>query len=241
MVTIHPREDWQLASQPVTGPTYPSTIIEVVYHYPGASAGTSFAYPAARLRAMQSDYLRNRGYSLGYSYAIDPYGEAWEIRGVDIKPAATAGYNHAGCAVQFMVPGQQPASEVQIGAAVELHKWLEKHHGRSLGVTGHKFRGTTSTPCPGVGVTAQLGEIERRVRYVPPPVPPPPAPPTTDEGNNHMWFIARYVDDRFWYFVRGDLKVKTATTKQIADICVWNKSHVRNDLTPEILASIPEV
>jgi hypothetical protein len=78
----------------------------------------------------------------------------------------------------------------------------------------------------------------------------PPAPPTPppDGGNDDMWFIARYVDDRYWYYVKQDLSVKKPvraigdlTAQQVAEACIWNKSHARNDLTPTALAAIPEV
>ena len=159
---IRPRRDWQAKTQPVTGPPYPGkSIVDVVYHYPGMQS--TFADPVRSLRAMQADYLRNRGYSLGYSYGIDPTGTIWEIRGVDIRPAATAGYNDEGVAVLFMVTGQAPASDIQLTAAVDLHRWLEDRHHRVLGVTGHCFKGSTATVCPGAGIVAQLPEIERWV------------------------------------------------------------------------------
>lgn len=188
MVTIRPRAAWQRPSQPVTGPAYPTaTVRDVVYHYPGSPAGTGYPDPAASLRAMQNDYLTSRGYSLGYNFVIDPPGIVWQVRGVDIKSAATGGYNDHSVAVQFLVPGQQRANGAQIASAVQLHRWLEAHHGRPLGVAGHYQRGTTATPCPGDGIKSQLPEIERLVRA---PTTPPEDP---------MFIVRDKVTGDIWY------------------------------------------
>jgi hypothetical protein len=191
-LVIRPRADWQLAIQPVTGPSYSTaTIVDVVYHYPGSGANTLYTNPIAVLRAMQADYLRNRGYSLGYNYVVDRSGVVWEVRGVDIRSAATGGYNNNSVAVQFMVPGQQGANEAQLASAVELHHWLEHHHGRLLGVAGHFQRGTTPTPCPGSGVKAQLPELQERIRDPAPQPPPRPLPPPGSLKGTHM-FVASW-------------------------------------------------
>jgi len=182
-VKIHKRSEWQTSSQPVTGPAYPkSRIRDVLYHYPGGGTLASYQNPVAKLRAMQNDYLTspNRGYSLGYNFCIDLVGEVWEVRGTDIKSAATGGYNDFSTAVQFFVPGVQPASLVQLTTAVELHKHLENFHGKELGVFGHFQKGTTTTPCPGEGIKLQLPTIETWVHGEPiPPIPPPPFDPNS--------------------------------------------------------------
>lgn len=156
---LHSRQEWQLSTNPVKGPAMPplGSFVDNVCHYPGSPATTNFSNPVAMLRAIQSDYTRNRGYSIGYSFAIDLNGEVWELRGLDIKPAATAGYNDKGLATFFMVPGAPPANDKQIRAFVELHvDLLEKRTNKQLGIYGHGQRGTTPTPCPGAGIMEQL-------------------------------------------------------------------------------------
>lgn len=175
-----PRTAWQKPNQPVTGPSNVpfGQLKDVVYHYPGAGPSAApWNFPVARLQAMQADYVSNRGYSLGYNWGIDLEGVIWEIRGFDIKCAATKGYNDFCVAIQFMLPGTQGANTKQLAAAVELHKEIERRAGHPLGVAGHFQRGTTATPCPGAGVIAQLPTIEQMVRFN-------PTPPVEDDMYN---------------------------------------------------------
>jgi len=213
-LVFHDRTEWQLATMPVTGPRYPmSTIVDVLYHYPGGGSAGSFAMPIAKLRAMQADYVRNRDYSLGYNFCIDMKGEVWEVRGVDIKSAATAGYNDKSVAVQFFVPAQDPANDAQMATAIELHQWLENLHGRRLGVFGHYQKGTTATPCPGAGIKPQLPIIDQMAHKPKPPSPPPPGPtPTTGVTN---MFIATWQEH--WHY-RVEIKWDGTAVKRAATL-----------------------
>lgn len=170
---LHPRHEWQLPTQPVTGPkiTDWSSFVDNVVHYPGSGPNANYNNPVATFRAIQADYLRTRGYSIGYSFGIDPKGEAWELRGLDIKPAATAGYNNQGLATFLLVPGVQPANEAQIATFVEIHLMMERKCGKDLGIFGHGQRGTTATPCPGAGIYGQLNLLRSSVQAAKTPIP----------------------------------------------------------------------
>ena len=101
--TVHPRSAWQDPSWPITGPLCVwSDIRQGVAHYtaaddlidgdPGEHASDLPGY----LRAMQHSYakpvgLGGRGYSVGYWWAVDWLGGAWQMRGWDLRSAANKG------------------------------------------------------------------------------------------------------------------------------------------------------
>jgi hypothetical protein len=188
-VFTHPRESWQSPAQPVTGPPINwSTITTVVIHYTAARDCPEGDYPgvyAAFLRSMQADYLRNRGYSLGYSVAVSTVGESWEIRGDDIKPAATKGHNDTTYAILVTVDGDAPASPAAVAEVRRLIAAAEVLAGRPLAIKGHGELGATA--CPGAGLRAQIAAGTFR------PVTPPP-PPTPGDDMPFMWRDARYAN-----------------------------------------------
>ena len=74
-----------------SGPVQWGRVDQLVIHY----TADKHANPdtAAYLRSMQASYVRSRGYSLGYSVAVDQAGTSWEIRGTEFQPAANRGHN----------------------------------------------------------------------------------------------------------------------------------------------------
>ena len=180
----HPRQSWQSPAQPVTGPPINwSTITTVVIHYTAARDCPEGDYPgvyAAFLRSMQADYLRNRGYSLGYSVAVSTVGESWEIRGDDIKPAATKGHNDTTYAILVTVDGDAPASPAAVAEVRRLIAAAEVLAGRPLRIVGHGELGSTS--CPGAGLRAQIAAGTFR-----PVAPPPPPNPGDDDMAATLW------------------------------------------------------
>ena len=97
MVAAIPRTAWQDPSAPVVGPPRKLQFAQGVIHYEGANRDRTPADIAAHLRNMQAEYLRVRGYSLGYGYAVvsdvrhPNDGTRWEIRGVDLNMASNPG------------------------------------------------------------------------------------------------------------------------------------------------------
>lgn len=180
MPPIIDRTAWQSPKQPVTGPATLSNLISaVVYHYPGG--GFNQTDVPAQLRAMQADYLKNRGYSLGYCFVI--CGAIYEVRGVDIRNAANNGvpsksgvqnYNPFTISVQFGTDGADPAPEGDLDRAAELHVWLERLYGRELRIEGHGDK--DATPCPGAGIRSQLPRLAAKVQALRNPPKPPPLP-----------------------------------------------------------------
>jgi hypothetical protein len=181
----HTRQSWQNPAQPVTGPpmVWPD-VDTVVVHYTASRdcpEGQPLEPYKAFLRAMQNDYTVNRGYSLGYSVSVSTVGESWEIRGVDIKPAATKGHNGHTYAILITVDGDAPASPSAVAEVRRLIADAERRAGRKLAIVGHGQLGATS--CPGVGIRAQ---IQAGVFT---PVPTPPAPPAPTPEDDPMFYL----------------------------------------------------
>jgi hypothetical protein len=181
----HPRPEW-VTTEPVTGPPLPWPDIDtVVIHYTAApnlidgDPGERWEQIPAYLRQIHHDYLTNRkpGYSIGYNVAVDARGDAWELRGFDIKAAATKGHNDHTWAILLLVDGQDPATPAAVATVNELYSQAEARAKRSLAVKGH--RDFAATQCPGVGIYAQVRAGVFHPPIVAPPKPPLPPHPAT--------------------------------------------------------------
>lgn len=205
--TIHERSAWEDPKLPVTGGSpFPFTALDtIVPHYtaddnlidgdPGEHANQLDDY----LRAIQASYERTRGYSIGYSFAIDWLGGIWELRGFDWRPAANLDHNHHTLPVLFLVDGADHAT----AEAWQTFRWLNAHarsrperrRTTKLFVIGHGQLQKPNHPtgCPGIGIrldiAAGLGDDEYEPPKPPKPEPPkptpePPLPPDTGEDDD---------------------------------------------------------
>lgn len=93
-----PRSAWVPPSPKIVGlPIDLAQIDTIVHHYtsadnvPDGDPGEPDSAIAARLRAANTDYWNNRGFSLGYSAAWDYLGRSYESRGLDLRCAANSG------------------------------------------------------------------------------------------------------------------------------------------------------
>ena len=126
MTLYYPRAHWENPSQPVTGPAPQGLRGTWVIHYPGNSG---FHEPLSDdemieyCRAMQNDYVTNRGYSIGYSFVVSQSGLAYEARGFDINNAANKGdkmkpeipnFNAVSMSIQVASSAQNPASNAAV-------------------------------------------------------------------------------------------------------------------------------
>ena len=166
---------------PVVGPAaMPASIVRIAIHYTAAAnlsdgdAGEKAGDVPAYLRAIHRDYTVNRGYSVGYSFAADAYGQAWELRGLDIKCAANKGMNDTTYAILCIVDGNDAANPPMVGAVREIVSAIYAHLGRIVPIVGHRDIGATA--CPGTGLYAQIQDRT----FV--PIAPPPEPPPTEES-----------------------------------------------------------
>ena len=171
---IHPRTEWQDPAMPVVkGPAMRlSEMTMLPAHYTAMAAVVPDA-TAPYLRSIQRDYTRNRGYSIGYNFAVDHDGQAWECRGFDIRCAANRGVNETTIAVLCLVDGSRPMNAAMVATFTALGAEAQWRCGRDLLVVGHRDIGVTA--CPGDGIYRQVVGGQLEPDDVVPPVPKPPA------------------------------------------------------------------
>ena len=173
MVTIRPRQDWQSPSQPVVGPSMNLGKITLLpAHYTAASKVPSDT--PSYLRSIQNDYTVNRGYSIGYNFAIDQDGVAWECRGFDIKCAANKDMNEVTIAVLCLVDGANAMNSKMVETFKGIGAEAERRCKKDLLVVGHRDIG--STACPGDGIYGQVQAGILEPGTAPTPIPPTPTP-----------------------------------------------------------------
>lgn len=178
-VTIRPRRDWQDPAQPVVGPAAVLGAVTMLpAHY--TAAATVPDDTAAYLRSIQRDYTVNRGYSIGYNFAVDRAGVAWECRGFDIKCAANKGMNDVTLAILCLVDGAAAMSPVMVDTFRGLGAEAQRRVRADLLVVGHRDIGATA--CPGDGIYHQVvtGQLEPG-DPAPTPTPPDPDPDLEDD------------------------------------------------------------
>ena len=178
--TFHRREVWQDPKMPVKGPsptmdqwdTFPlhyTAADDLIDGDPGEHAEDLPAY----LRAIQRDYTLNRGYSIGYGFAVDWLGGVWELRGYDIRNAANRGWNHRTGPVLCLVDGDDPLTPEALWSVRALYREANRRTGRHLNDVGHRDIGATA--CPGGGIYGQIqrGEVTPLTDAELYPKPPP--------------------------------------------------------------------
>ena len=174
MVDIRPRSAWQDPAMPVKGPAMTlKTTSMIPAHYTAASTIPSDT--ASYLRSIQRDYTVNRGYSIGYNFAVDKAGVAWECRGFDIRCAANKGVNASTIAILCLVDGANAMNEAMVTTFRAIAAEAQNRTPQELVVVGHRDIGSTS--CPGDGIYGQVksGALDPGEA----PAPTPPTPPTT--------------------------------------------------------------
>lgn len=148
--------EYRIADHTTSRPLDWSRVDNIVIHYTGSQ--TVNRNTAELLKGSQRSYVNNRGYSLGYSVAVDQDGVSWEIRGTDFIPAANKNYNGVTWVIQVLVDWQDGCNRQMVETVRDL-VWFARHNiGRDVPVIGHRDIG--STRCPGDGVYDQ---VQRKV------------------------------------------------------------------------------
>lgn len=158
-----PRIAWQDPAKPVTGPPPRGIPENWIIHYPGGGKPPIGPKIKEYLRSIQSDYLRTRGYSIGYSWGVGQDGSKWELRGDDINPASNPGrkrkaeteidvnFNNISRSIFVMVSGDDPATPEAVKAINEIIAteplWPVMPHGA-----------IDYTSCCGKGLIAQIAD-----------------------------------------------------------------------------------
>lgn len=146
------RSDWVDDKFPVRGPMFePQNVTHVAIHY--TAAKTVPKDTAAYLRSINSDYTRNRGYSIGYNAAVDKDGVTWELRGFDFRCAANIEANPYTFAILCLVDDADPANDKMVDGIKRIISQV-KWQCKDAIVVGHRDIG--STACPGNGLYNQI-------------------------------------------------------------------------------------
>jgi len=173
----YPRETWQTASRPITGPPVKQKTTQGVVHWDGDDTPNGPAIPY--LRRMQDAYVVSRGYSVGYWQYIEQDGTVWQIRGpygssTVYNSAANAGAKVQGNANDWTYPilfeacYQDTLTTAQCSSARQL--WAE------AGITSRPIPHSTIdyTACPGDLIRAQIAAGALDPAPWPPPTPETP-------------------------------------------------------------------
>lgn len=183
-----PAQDWSQIYRPVAHYTAADDLID---GDPGEHAEDLPAYIAA----MQRDYSKNRGYNVGYLFAVDWLGGVWELRGFDYRSAANASHNTYTFPVLFLVDGDDRPTVEAAAAARAI--WREARRRSSSRVPfegrpwghGQLYLETgvgTPTSCPGAGIRAALADGSLDLDYDAPTVPEPDIPDIPIIGEDDM-------------------------------------------------------
>jgi hypothetical protein len=183
-VTILPRE-WVGFSPPITGPAFdPSLVDGIVWHWAGGPIDMRNGEDGA-LRAMQAAYVSQRGYSLGYSYAVGPSGRCYQIRGLDFRPASNGdtATNRRAPSVLIMAANMgDDVTDGQLRSLRWLTGWIMSQLPQATERYGH--RDLWATACPGARWHADI----HAGRFDPQPdLPLPPIPPQEDDVMLTIW------------------------------------------------------
>lgn len=187
------RSYWEKETQPVAGPGFLFPIRDITFHWPGSDKPYGIMDEVREgqfLRNIQNDYLTNRGYSIGYSYAFFQSGRVYEVRGTSIRCAANgeAAWNLYGIAY-FCVLGRgeipTPAMENALRATT---RELDVFTGKVIPHKGH--RDWKPTECCGELLYGRVKAGHYHYREPEPPIvkPPtnPPTPPVGKKGKPKM-------------------------------------------------------
>ena len=176
----------RLSPYPVTGPPAVWADIDTaVIHYTADDVvpdGTDPGRVAKYLANIQTAYAKpttqgGRGYSIGYMWAVDQTGAAWQLRGWEYKSAANAGHNGHTLPILMLVDGAAPATPAAVRTTQAIIADGQARAGRPFAVTGHGQLSGASTTCPGVGLRAQV----TAGAFTPAPTPEPEDDPDMEQ------------------------------------------------------------
>lgn len=158
---IYSRSDWGAA--PPKSPPTPGDPADslVVHHTGGGAAPWSAADAMAMLRGIQASHQAGEYSDIAYNMAVDQFGNAYILRGMDVLGGATYGANdHTRAVVWLGNSDVETPSDAALRAIAALYR---AEVGRNLTadatITGH--RDCTATGCPGETLYGQLDLVRR--------------------------------------------------------------------------------
>ena len=162
--TVHPRSAWVDPNYPIDGPfDLQSDNDTCVIHYTAADdlidgdPGEHAEDLPQFFRNMQKSYEDRRGYSVGYSWAVDWLGGVWQLRGWEFQSAANLGHNSHTVPILVLVDGQDGTTPEAAKSVRNIVREAARRAGRkTMIVTGHGRLSGAATQCPGLGLLSQL-------------------------------------------------------------------------------------
>lgn len=197
--TVHPREVIATACYPIIGPSQnPTRVWCPLAHYtaainlPDGDLGEFEYQLEPYLKAVNRDYWEHRdgsgittcgtfkpGYAVGYCFAVDWLGGAWELRGFDLLPAATGSpHNSYTLPILFLTDRYDGASDLMLATARAIWRESRRRSGRSDYLNrpkGHRELCNGCTACPGNALIAQRDAGLMDLDYEPSQEEPPMA------------------------------------------------------------------
>jgi hypothetical protein len=233
IIFLHSREVWA-TGRPVAS-NYPfvwDKIEYVVIHWPGHDGVPDGDINdrtdiGAYLRNAHERYLDdpNRGYSLGYSCAVDYLGGSWQIRGEDFRAASNAptAFNERAFSINYLTDLDGNHTDEGVAEVNRLINQVREIR-PDVKVIPHGdgplyVPGATPTQCPGTKIrslieTDVIGAYPPSAPPVPDPTPEPPGDdPVTDEDIQR---IADAVYEKIWNSPMVDPPTgKTVTVQKV--------------------------
>jgi len=139
---IHPQSAWEKPGEAIDGPAPKGTPGTWVIHYPGSTSSYEPMTDDEMIKTLQqgqAQYLRDRGYSYGYSVVVSQSGSAWAARGLEgfpgvrvYNPASNPGkkrqdqqgntqnFNAISRSIQIAVGAQNEASPAAVATVNEI-------------------------------------------------------------------------------------------------------------------------
>jgi hypothetical protein len=204
-VSAIPRVAWQDPTKQVSGPLRRQPFRQGVVHWEGNGRNSTPADIAQHLRNMQSAYLRDRGYSLGYGFAVvsdvshPDDGTRWQIRGAELNMASNLGakWRDEGVIRRTENANDWTGSVLIIGPADRRASPKAAASVRNIFAEWHAQAGTSAVPpvahgvmdyttCCGPHYAADLAAGLFDPRVAPQPVPVPPIQGDPDNMLVHL-------------------------------------------------------
>lgn len=201
---VPPRQDW---SRITTGVAHYTAAVNL----PDGDLGEFEYNIPPYLRAIQRDYRTNKGFSIGYLWAVDWLGGAWQLRGWEWRAAANLGRlaqpvntaNYWTIPVLYLVDGNDPMTDEALATGRAIYREAGRIAGRKLiGPVPHSH--IDPTGCCGDGIRGQITAGLLNADYA----PPTPQPPEDDMeyvtlGGDPLYMVTsdgciRWVSPELW-------------------------------------------
>jgi len=185
--TVVRRGAWQAA--PPTEPYTPHapkmfTLHNTAGHYP-----KTYDEAVQEMRFLQDYHQNGRGWiDLGYHFVIDPQGDIFEGRPVNVVGAHVRGRNDGNVGISIMgnyhPPVSQTPTKETLYTFVEMGKYLKTVYDIDIS-SFYAHRDIGQTDCPGDGLYALMPELKARIftPAVPGPVVPTPVSAAVPQMN----------------------------------------------------------